>query len=386
MNKIFKVGLIGCGHISETYFKGHEYFNNFQITKCADINMEVANKCAEVNNIEACSVDDITKDKEIEIILNLTIPKAHYEIAKKSLENGKHIYSEKPMAVNFEDGKHLLQLSKEKGLYIGNAPDTFLGGGIQKSIELVKADIVGDIKIGNAIFAFPGVQSFHPNPEPWFAEKEGGPVIDMGPYYLTALVNLLGPAKKVHGISTKVFNTRTIGIGPKKDTNFEVQCPTTYLVNLEFENSALIQLTLSFDVIAHQRNHIELYGTKGSIIVPDPNMFGGSPLVCINSDTGEWIEHKTEDMPLGKINIREESLRANEESTRANYRGVGLAEMAYSIEYGKTNRCNGELSLHVLDIIQTTMSAANQGKTLEINTSCEVPSFFNIEDILAILK
>jgi len=386
MNKIFKVGLIGCGHISETYFKGHEYFNNFQITKCADINMEVANKCAEVNNIEACSVDDITKDKEIEIILNLTIPKAHYEIAKKSLENGKHIYSEKPMAVNFEDGKHLLQLSKEKGLYIGNAPDTFLGGGIQKSIELVKADIVGDIKIGNAIFAFPGVQSYHPNPEPWFAEKEGGPVIDMGPYYLTALVNLLGPAKKVHGISTKVFNTRTIGIGPKKDTNFEVQCPTTYLVNLEFENSALIQLTLSFDVIAHQRNHIELYGTKGSIIVPDPNMFGGSPLVCINSDTGEWIEHKTEDMPLGKINIREESLRANEESTRANYRGVGLAEMAYSIEYGKTNRCNGELSLHVLDIIQTTMSAANQGKTLEINTSCEVPSFFNIEDILAILK
>ena len=386
MNKIFKVGLIGCGHISETYFKGHEYFNNFQITKCADINMEVANKCAEVNNIEACSVDDIIKDKEIEIILNLTIPKAHYEIAKKSLENGKHIYSEKPMAVNFEDGKHLLQLSKEKGLYIGNAPDTFLGGGIQKSIELVSSGTIGDIKLGNAIFAFPGVQSYHPNPEPWFAEKEGGPVIDMGPYYLTALVNLLGPAKKVHGISTKVFNTRTIGIGPKKDTNFEVQCPTTYLVNLEFENSALIQLTLSFDVIAHQRNHIELYGTKGSIIVPDPNMFGGSPLVCINSDTGEWIEHKTEDMPLGKINIREESLRANEESTRANYRGVGLAEMAYSIEYGKKNRCNGELSLHVLDIIQTTMSAANQGKTLEINTSCEVPSFFNIEDILAILK
>ena len=348
--------------------------------------MEVANKCAEVNDIEACGVDDLIKDKEIEIILNLTIPKAHYEIAKKSLENGKHIYSEKPMAVNFEDGKHLLQLSKEKGLYIGNAPDTFLGGGIQKSIELVSSGTIGDIKLGNAIFAFPGVQSYHPNPEPWFAEKEGGPVIDMGPYYLTALVNLLGPAKKVHGISTKVFNTRTIGIGPKKDTKFEVQCPTTYLVNLEFENSALIQLTLSFDVIAHQRNHIELYGTKGSIIVPDPNMFGGSPLVCINSDTGEWIEHKTEDMPLGKINIREESLRANEESTRANYRGVGLAEMAYSIEYGKKNRCNGELSLHVLDIIQTTMSAANQGKTLEINTSCEVPSFFNIEDISAILK
>ncbi len=386
MNKIFKVGLIGCGHISETYFKGHEYFNNFEIIKCADINTEVANKCASLNNIEACSVDEIIEDRDIEIILNLTIPKAHYEIAKKSLENGKHIYSEKPMAVNFEDGKNLLELSKEKGLYIGNAPDTFLGGGIQKSIELINNDIIGDIKIGNAIFAFPGVQSYHPNPEPWFAEKEGGPVIDMGPYYLTALVNLLGPAKKVHGISTKVWNTRTIGIGPKKDNNFEVQCPTTYLVNLEFKNSSLIQLTLSFDVIAHQRNHIELYGTKGSIIVPDPNMFGGSPLVCTNSDTGEWIEHKTEDMPLGKINIREESLRANEESTRANYRGVGLSEMAYSIEHKKLNRCNGELSLHVLDIIQTTMVAANSGETLDIKTSCNVPSFFNIEDISAIMK
>mgnify|MGYP006162525297 FL=1 len=359
MNKIFKVGLIGCGHISETYFKGHEYFNNFKIIKCADINMEVANKCADLNNIEACSVDDIIEDKDIEIILNLTIPKAHYEIAKKSLDNGKHIYSEKPLAVNFEDGQHLLQLSKEKELYIGNAPDTFLGGGIQKSIELLNNNIIGDVKIGNAIFAFPGVQSYHPNPEPWFAKKEGGPVIDMGPYYLTALVNLLGPAKKVHGVSTKVSNTRTIGIGPKKDTDFEVECPTTYLVNLEFENGALIQLTLSFDVIAHQRNHIELYGTKGSMIIPDPNMFGGSPLVCTNSDTGEWIEHKTDDMPLGKINIREESLRANEESTRANYRGVGLSEMAYSIEHSKKNRCNGELSLHVLDIIQTTMSAAN---------------------------
>jgi len=385
MNKIFKVGLIGCGHISETYFKGHDYFNNFKIIKCADINMETAKKCAEENNIEACSVDEILLDNEIEIILNLTIPKAHYEIAKKSLENGKHVYGEKPMAINFEDGERLLQLSTEKGLYIGNAPDTFLGGGIQKSIELLKSGVVGDIKIGNAIFAFPGVQSYHPNPEPWFAEKEGGPVIDMGPYYLTALVNLLGPAKKVHGVSTKVFNTRTIGIGPKIDTDFKVECPTTYLINLEFESGALIQITLSFDVIAHQRNHIELYGTKGSMIVPDPNMFGGSPLVC-TADSDEWIAHSTEDMPLGKTNITSESSRANESSTRANYRGVGLSEMAYSIEHGKKNRCNGELSLHILDIIQTAMKAANSGESLDIKTSCELPSFFNNEDISAILK
>ena len=385
MNKIFKVGLIGCGHISETYFKGHEYFNNFQITKCADINMEVANKCAEVNNIEACSVDDIIKDKEIEIILNLTIPKAHYEIAKKSLENGKHIYSEKPMAVNFEDGKHLLQLSTEKGLYIGNAPDTFLGGGIQKSIELVSSGTIGDIKLGNAIFAFPGVQSYHPNPEPWFADKEGGPVIDMGPYYFTALVNLLGPAKQVQGRCLKVFKEREIGIGPNKGKTFKVETPTTYLAIIQFENNCIIQVTLSFDVVSHQRNHIELYGNKGSIIVPDPNMFGGSALVSI-TDGSNWKEHKTDSMPLGKINIKSQSTRANESPTNANYRGVGLSEMAFCIENKLINRCNGELSLHVLDIIDSTIRASQTGDPQEIKTSCKKPKPFTLEEIKKILK
>ena len=222
MNKIFKVGLIGCGHISETYFRGHDYFNNFQIIKCADINIENAKKCAETYGIESCSVDELLNDSEIEIILNLTIPRAHYEIAKKSLDHGKHVYSEKPMAVNFVEGEELLNLANSKNLYIGNAPDTFLGGGIQKSIDLINQGKIGNVRLGSAIFAYPGVQSYHPNPEPWFANNEGGPVMDMGPYYLTALVNLLGPAKRVHGISTKVFEKRVIGIGPKKDQEFTV--------------------------------------------------------------------------------------------------------------------------------------------------------------------
>ena len=184
--------------------------------------------------------------------------------------NGKHVYSEKPLAINFKDGKNLFKLAKKKNLYIGNAPDTFLGGGIQKSKELVDKNTIGKIILGNAIFAFPGVQSYHPNPEPWFAKKEGGPVIDMGPYYLTALVNLLGPAKKVSGSIVNGVKRRTIGIGPRKNKTFKVECPTTYLSTVTFDNGAIIRLTLSFDVIAHQRNHIELYGDKGSMIVPDP--------------------------------------------------------------------------------------------------------------------
>ena len=385
MNKVFKVGLIGCGHISETYFRAQEYFNNIRIVKCADINMETAKKCAIHYNIEAVTVEELLKDKEIEIILNLTIPRAHFEVSKMALENGKHSYAEKPMAVNFEDGKKLVELAKEKNLYVGNAPDTFLGGGIQKSKELVDKKIIGKIKLGNAIFAFPGVQSYHPNPEPWFAKKEGGPVIDMGPYYLTALVNLLGPAKKVTGSIVNGVKRRTIGIGPKKNKTFKVECPTTYLSTIIFENGTVIRLTLSFDVIAHQRNHIELYGDKGSMIVPDPNMFGGSVYVC--KKLGKpWKEYKTNKMPLGRINIRSQSSRANESPTNANYRGAGLAEMAYAIENKKINKCNGELSLHVLDIIQSTMRACTSGTGQIIKTSCKKPNIFSLKEINKILK
>ena len=385
MNKIFRVGLIGCGHISETYFRAEKYFNNIKIVKCADINHANALKCAKTYKIKALSVKDLLKDKEVEIILNLTIPKAHYQVAKQSLLNGKHVYSEKPMAINFKDGLDLVKIAKRKKLYIGNAPDTFLGGGIQKSKELVEKNILGKISLGNAIFAFPGVQSYHPNPEPWFAKKEGGPVIDMGPYYLTALVNLLGPAKKVTGSIMEGVKRRTIGIGPKKNKTFKVECPTTYLSTIQFENGTIIRLTLSFDVIAHQRNHIELYGSKGSMIVPDPNMFGGSVYVC-NKLGDPWKEYKTNKMHLGKINIRSQSSRANESPTNANYRGAGLAEMAYSIENKKINKCNGELSLHVLDIIQSTMKACKTNKPQVIKTTCKKPSLFQTKDIKKILK
>ncbi|WP_440656445.1 Gfo/Idh/MocA family protein [Candidatus Pelagibacter sp. HIMB1509] len=385
MNKVFKVGLIGCGHISETYFRAEKYFNNIKIVKCADINHANALKCAKTYKIKALSVKDLLKDQEVEIILNLTIPKAHYQVAKQSLLNGKHVYSEKPMAINFKDGLDLVKIAKRKKLYIGNAPDTFLGGGIQKSKELLEKNILGKISLGNAIFAFPGVQSYHPNPEPWFAKKEGGPVIDMGPYYLTALVNLLGPAKKVTGSIMEGVKRRTIGIGPKKNKTFKVECPTTYLSTIQFENGTIIRLTLSFDVIAHQRNHIELYGSKGSMIVPDPNMFGGSVYVC-NKLGDPWKEYKTNKMHLGKINIRSQSSRANESPTNANYRGVGLAEMAYSIENKKINKCNGELSLHVLDIIQSTMKACKTNKPQAIKTTCKKPSLFQIKDIKKILK
>ena len=385
MVKVFKVGLIGCGHIAETYFRAHKYFNNFRIIKCADINHLAAKKCAKTYKIKALSVKNLLKDKEIEIILNLTVPKAHFEVSKKALLNNKHVYTEKPMAINLKDGKELLKISKRKKLYIGNAPDTFLGGGNQKSKEILEKNFIGKINLGNIIFAYPGVQSYHPNPEPWFAKKEGGPVIDMGPYYLTALVNLLGPAKQVWGSFMWNKKKRIIGIGPRKGSSIKVLCPTTYLGTIFFNSGAIIRFTLSFDVIAHHRNHIELYGSKGSILVPDPNMFGGSVYTCKKLG-GTWKEHKTNKMFLGKINIRQKSLRANEAPINANYRGVGLAEMAYCIQNKKKHRCNGELSFHVLDIIQSIMKAARKRKRISIKSTCKIPKQFSNSEIRKILK
>ena len=385
MVKVFKVGLIGCGHIAETYFRAHKYFNNFRIIKCADINHLAAKKCATTYKIKALSVKNLLKDKEIEIILNLTVPKAHFEVSKKALLNNKHVYTEKPMAINLKDGKELLKISKRKRLYIGNAPDTFLGGGNQKSKEILEKNFIGKINLGNIIFAYPGVQSYHPNPEPWFAKKEGGPVIDMGPYYLTALVNLLGPAKEVWGSFMWNKKKRIIGIGPRKGKSIKVLCPTTYLGTIFFKNGSIIRFTLSFDVIAHHRNHIELYGSKGSILVPDPNMFGGSVYTCKKLG-GTWKEHKTNKMHLGKINIRQKSLRANESPINANYRGVGLAEMAYCIQNNKKHRCNGDLSFHVLDIIQSIMIAAKKRKRINIKSSCSIPKKFSSSEIRKILK
>ena len=381
---MLKVGLVGCGHIAETYFRSQKYFNNIEIISCADINAEASKKCAQEYNIEAQEVDDLLIDKKINIVLNLTTPQAHYEIIKKTLLAGKHSYCEKPLSTNYDHGAELLQLANDNNLYIGNAPDTFLGGGAQLARQLIDQNKIGDIKLGAINFAFPGVQSFHPEPESWF-KKGGGPVIDMGPYYFTALVNLLGPAKSVRAKATKVQDYRTIATGPKKGDKFEVEIPTSIIGSIEFKNSAVIQVFLSFDVINHQRNHIELYGTKGSMIVPDPNMFGGS-VFSSYSESGEWKEYSSSNMLIGKTNIFNKSVRSNEQPEVANYRGVGLSEMIDAIENKRTNRCNGELSLHVLDMIDSTINAAINGAEQDLRTNCERPMVFSENEIKQLMK
>jgi len=378
------IGLIGCGNIAETYFRSQEYFNNINFVACADKFPEAAVKCAEQYNIKALSVEEILKDNDIDIILNLTIPQAHFEVSKLALEAGKHVYSEKPMSINYNDAKYLLELASRNNLYFGNAPDTFLGGGGQLSRELIDKGEIGKILTGNFIFAFPGVQEFHPNPESWF-QFGGGPVIDMGPYFFTTLVNLLGPAKNVRARGKLFSNHREYLVGPKKGQSFDVEIPTSVMLDVEFVNETIVQGFISFDVQNHARNHMELYGTNGSLVVPDPNMFGG-PVILSHELGSEWKEISVENKYLGKTNIINHSGRSNEAPKQSNYRGIGLAEMIYSIENNRKHRCNDQLALHVLDLIESTILAAESKKEIQLRSSCEQPKPLIEEEIKILLK
>ena len=378
------VGLIGCGNIAETYFRSQEYFNNIKFISCADVNGEASKKCSVEYGIKAQSVDELLSNSDVDVVLNLTIPQAHYEVTKKTLLAGKHSYCEKPMSISFDQGKELVQIAKDNNLYLGNAPDTFLGGGGQLSRQLLDAGEIGDVKLGNFIFAFPGVETFHYNPDSWY-KKGGGPIIDMGPYFFSMLVHLLGPSKNVRSRGIKVKENRNIDNGPRKDEKVEVEIPTSYTFNIEFHSGALIQGFISFDVLNHQRNHMELYGTKGSMIVPDPNMFGGP--VTISKELGSaWVEHSAEEMYLGKVNIINHSGRSNEAPKQSNYRGAGLADMIHAIENNLHHRCSGDLALHVLDLIESTIKAAEVGKEITLQTTCKKPEPFTEDQIRHILK
>ena len=378
------IGLIGCGNIAETYFRAQDYFNNIKFVACADKFPEVSKNCADQYHIKSLTVDEIIHDTNVDVILNLTIPQAHFEISKLALEAGKHVYSEKPMSIKYDEANELVNLAKDNNLYIGNAPDTFLGGGGQVARKFVDDGDIGKVLTGNFIFAFPGVQEFHPNPESWF-QSGGGPVIDMGPYFFTTLVNLLGPVKNVRSRGKKFSDQREYLVGPKKGKSFNVDISTSVMLDIEFVNEAIVQGFISFDVQNHARNHMELYGTKGSLVVPDPNMFGG-PVLLSRELGSEWQEFSVEDKYLGKTNIINHSGRSNEAPKQSNYRGVGLSEMIYSIENNIQHRCNGNLALHVLDIIESTIIASETKKEVSLRSTCEQPKPLSEEQIKLLIK
>lgn len=352
-----RAGLIGCGNISGAYLRNKDAFSHLRVVKCASRRDESARATAEQFGLQAVSVDALLRDPEIDIILNLTTPDAHAEINLRALEAGKHVYTEKPFAVTREDGRKVLKLAEEKGLRTGCAPDTFLGGGHQTCRKLIDGGAVGKIAGGCVIMAYRGPESWHPN-SGFYYKRGGGPLMDMGPYYITALVNLLGPVKRVAGFASRATDLR-VGSGSNQGRTYPVEVDTHVAAVLEFVSGPVINLIMSFDVFRlspQMENCIELWGLDGAIHTPDPNTFCGEVRVANAGTGGEW---KT----------AENTFLYNE-----NMRLIGLADMAAGIELGRPHRCSGELAYHVTDVMCSILESAEKGQYVTIENTCERPA------------
>ncbi len=346
-----KVGLVGCGNISDIYLRNlTTVFKNITIHACADLDENKVKKAVEQYHIpHIMTFDEMLACQEIDTILNLTTPGGHYALCKQALLAGKNVYVEKPLALTYEQGKELVEIAKEKGLYVGCAPDTFMGAGIQTCIQLINDGAIGRPVAGTAFMMCHGHEGWHPSPE-FYYDIGGGPLFDMGPYYVTALVRMLGRAESVFAYGSKAYEERTITSKEKYGQKIPVKVDTHNAGLIQFENGAIISLVTSFDVWHHSMPNIEIYGTLGSLKVPDPNGFGGPVLLA----TPENREYK--EVPLVT-------------SYTENSRGIGLSEMALAKDEKRMNNASGQLGLHVLEIMEGFVKSAKEGKKIILESS-----------------
>jgi predicted dehydrogenase len=353
MEKV-KVGLIGCGNISRAYLETFKQFDIVNLVACADLDLERARETASQYNIPvACSTEELLANPEIEIVVNLTTPQHHYPVVKAALNAGKHAHTEKPLCVEVEEALELQKLAQEKNLRLGNAPDTFLGGAHQTCRKLVDEGWIGAPVGGTAFMMSPGHERWHPAPE-FYYQKGGGPMFDMGPYYLTAMVNLLGPVSSVAGMTRTTFPTRTITSEPKRGQTIEVEVPTHVTALLRFENGAIVNMITSFDVAAHTLPPIQLFGTSGTLQVPDPNSFM-NPISIKRAGQEEWAK-------LPATHFYDNTCR-----------GLGVADLAFALRYKRPHRCCGDLGVHVLEIMHAIHTASDTNNHIEMKTRCERP-------------
>jgi predicted dehydrogenase len=343
-----RIGVIGCGAISGQYFKMAPKFPVLEMAACADLNMEAARaKGKEFSIPRVCTVEELIADPSIEIVLNLTIPKAHVPVALKCIAAGKHVYDEKPLGLDRQEGKQVLEAAKAKGVRVGCAPDTFLGSGIQTARKLIDDGAIGRPVGFSAFMLCPGHESWHPSPE-FYYEPGGGPMFDMGPYYLTALLNLLGAIKRLSGSANIAIADRVIGSEPKRGKPIHVQTPDHFAGTIEFVDGAAGVIMTSFAVPFGNydgKQPITIYGTEGSVRVPDPNGFDGPVHVRRRGD-GDWKE-------------------VADTFVKGYGRAVGLADMAQAIRTGQVHRANGEQALAVLDAMQGFLDASATGRAYE---------------------
>lgn len=360
-----QVGIIGCGNIFPAYAKGSALFRKLKLKAIADVNREAALARSAEFGVPSHSVEELLADPEIQLVINLTIPKVHAAVSRQILQAGKHAYSEKPLAVDLDEGRDLVALASELGLRLGCAPDTFLGAGLQTARKVIDDGWVGRPIGGTAFMLSRGPESWHPNPA-FFYEKGAGPMLDMGPYYLTALVHLLGPVQSVTAITAKTQAERVATCQAQFGRRLPVEVPTHYSGSLLFANGAVINLGISFDVIGHRHSPIEIYGTEGSLEVPDPNQFCG-PVSLRRLDEGEW-----QSLPLAF-------------GYKENSRGIGAADMAHALDARRSHRCSGDLALHVLEVMTAFETASNTRSWVDIQSPCLRPPAFPLGMIAGIL-
>ena len=352
-----KIGIIGTGNISSKYIEVCQSLALLDLVACADLNVEKARQMAEKTGIrQACSVDELLADDQIQIVLNLTPPAAHAQVALAALAAGKSVYNEKPLALGREDAQMMMEMARSGGLRIGCAPDTFLGAGLQTCRKLIDEGAIGMPVAATAFMLCHGHESWHPDPE-FYYQAGGGPMFDMGPYYLTALVSLLGPVTRAAGSDRASFPERVIGSLPKKGQKITVEVPTHVTGLLDFASGAIGTMITSFDAWGHSLPHMEIYGSEGTLSLPDPNTFGGPVRLWRAGDKG-W-----EDISLVP-------------GYPDNSRGLGVADMAEAMQTGRAHRANDRLAYHVLDIMHAFHVSSVGGMHVRLASTCERPEPF----------
>ncbi len=352
---MMNVGMVGVGCISGIYLKNlHGMFKDqLRLVAVCDLIRERAENAQKEYNVPKLydTMEELFADDEIDIVLNLTRPYQHFEVSKAALLAGKHVYSEKPLGATLEEGEALVALAKEKGLMIGGAPDTFMGAGIQTCRKLIDQGLIGEIIGGRCVMANHGMEMWHPDPD-FYYQLGGGPLLDMGPYYITALTNLLGGIKSVYGYARTSYPTRLITAPPHVGEIIQVNTPTHIESILTFDSGVSVSLLTSFDIYSSKQTNIEIYGTKGTLYVPDPNWFGGD-IVFFNGETG-----KSEEYPLA-FGFSENS------------RCLGLADLAKSLEGGCASRTTYKQTFHVLEAMMSVMKSTETGMPVTLSSHFE---------------
>lgn len=342
---MIRVGVIGCGVISEVYLNNLRAFG-IPVAAVADLDPERAASRGAQFQVPALPTDELLADPEIDLVLNLTVPKAHAEIARQALVRGKHVHTEKPLALTAAEAKELVHLANASGLRLGSAPDTFLGSHLQTARKVLDDGWIGEPIGATAFMMSHGPERWHPQPD-FFYQAGGGPLFDMGPYYLTALVHLLGPVRRVAGTAQTTFSTRVIGSPNRFGERIPVEVPTHVQGLLEFDGGATGVLITSFDVWHSELPRIEIYGTEGTLAVPDPNFFGGSVRVR-RRGADAWSDVP----PLFGFS--------------ENRRGLAVADMSLAIRDGRSHRATGGLALHVVEVMEAIHISAREGRHVEI--------------------